>query len=100
MVIELSRKPTQDEVEQICVAAEEAARTELLRKVSLKRVSDLDVTIEALGDKPLILNIDVSVELLLADENLQAFVDKATHAAFAAAESKVRELNLCQGTPA
>lgn len=100
MAIELIRKPTQDEVEQICMAAEEAARTEVLRKVSLKRVSDLDVTVEALGDKPLLLNVDVGVELLLDDENLQNVVDKATDAAFLAAESKVRELNLCVGSPA
>ena len=100
MAIELIRKPTQDEVEQICMAAEEAARTEVLRKVSLKRVSDLDVTVEALGDKPLVLNVDVGVELLLDDENLQTVVDKATDAAFLAAELKVRELNLCVDSPA
>ena len=100
MAIELSRKPTEDEVEKICMAAEEAARTEILRKVPLKRVSDLEVTIEAIADKPLTLNIDVSLELLLADEKLQSLVDKATEAAFTAAESKVRELNLCEGTHA
>ena len=99
MAIELNRKPTEEEVEQICMAAEEAARTELFRNVSLKRVSDLDVTVEALGDKPLVLNVDLQVELLLDDENLQTFVDKATDAAFSAAEMKVRELNLCVATP-
>jgi len=100
MAIELIRKPTQEEVEQICMAAEEAARTELFSKVSLKRMSDLDVTVEAIGDKPLILNVDVGVELLFDDENLQTFVDKATDAAFLAAELKARELNLCVDSPA
>jgi len=100
MGIELTRHPTREEVEQICVAAEEAARHELLTKIPLKRVGDLDVTVEGLGDKPLILNVDVGIELLIGSENLEALVDKATEAAFAAAEAKVRELNLCVDTHA
>jgi hypothetical protein len=98
MHIELSRKPTIDEVEKICIAAEEAARQALFSKISLKRVSDLDVTVEAVGDKPLVLAVDVAVELLIGDEDLQALVDKATDAAFSAAEAKVQELNLCVGS--
>ena len=100
MAVELVRKPTTEEVEQICLAAEEAARKEILRKVSLKRVSDLDVTVEALGDKPLTLNIDVGIELTSGDEDLQAAVNKATDVAFMAAELKARELNLCVDTRA
>ena len=100
MGIELSREPTTEEIEQICMAAEEAARRVLFRKISLKQVSDLDVTIEALGDKPLVLNVDIGVELLVGDENLQALVDKATDAAFLAAEAKAQELDLCVGTRA
>jgi len=61
MAVELVRKPTTEEVEQICVAAEEAARKEILKEISLKRVSDLDVTVEAVGDKPLTLNVDVGI---------------------------------------
>ena len=95
MHLELSRKPTTDEVEEICIAAEEAARQALFSKISLKRVSDLDVTVEAVGDKPLVLAVDVAVELLIGDEDLQALVDKATDAAFSAAEAKVQELSLC-----
>ena len=100
MGIELSRKPTTEEIEQICIAAEEAARRVLFNKISLKQVSDLDVTVEALGDKPLILDVDIGVELLVGDENLQALVNNATDAAFLAAEAKVRELDLCVDTQA
>ena len=100
MGIQLSRRPTTEEIEQICIAAEEAARRVLLNKISLKQVSDLDVTVEALGDKPLILDVDIGVELLVGDENLQALVNKATDAAFLAAEAKVRELDLCVDTQA
>ena len=100
MGIELRRKPTEDEIEEICVAAQEAARGHLLSKVSLKRVSDLDVTVEAEGDKPLILYVDVAVELEEGDEDMSPLVDEATEIAFSAAEAKTRELNLCVDTPA
>ena len=95
MDIELSRKPTEDEIEEICIAAEEAARHSLFLKIPLKRVSDLDVAVEAIGDKPLILAVEVGVELLIGDEDLQGLIDKATDAAFSAAEAKVKELSLC-----
>ena len=100
MGIELRRKPTEDEIEEICVAAQEAARGHLLSKVSLKRVSDLDVTVEAEGDKPLVLYVDVAVELEEGDEDMGPLVDEATEIAFSAAEAKTRELNLCVDTPA
>jgi len=100
MSIELKRTPTADEVEQICTAAEEAARKHLLSKVPLKRVSDLDVMVEAVGDKPLLLSVDVAIELLSGDQDLQDLVSEATSAAFSAAEAKARELSLCSDTPA
>ena len=100
MSIELKRKPTTQEVEQICMAAEEAARRHLLSKLSLKRVSDLDVTVEAIGDKPLALNIDVGVELRSGNKDLKTIVNESTDLAFSAAEAKARELNLCVDMPA
>ncbi len=98
MSIELKRNPTDDEVEQICVAAEEAAKKRILSTVPLKRISDFDVTVEANGDKPLVLNVDIAVEVTIGDENLEELVKDATKAAFKAAEIKVRELNLCANT--
>jgi hypothetical protein len=99
MAIELKRKPSPEEIEQICMAAEEAARKHLLSRVSLKRVSDFDVTVEALGDKPLLLNIGISLELSSGNENLEPLVDEATDLAFSAAEAKAKELNLCVNIP-
>ena len=98
MSIELKRNPTDDEVEQICVAAEEAAKKRILSTVPLKRISDFDVTVEANGDKPLVLNVDIAIEVTIGDENLEELVKDATTAAFKAAEIKVRELNLCANT--
>jgi len=93
--IELRRPLTDDEIETICTAAEEAARRFILSKLSLKKVEDLSLAVEAVGDKPLSLSVEIAVETELEDPNLGATIDKATDAAFAAAEAKVRELNLC-----
>ena len=98
MSIELKRNPTDDEVEQICVAAEEAAKKQILSTVPLKRISDFDVTVEANGDKPLVLNVDIAIDVTIGDEDLEQLVKDATNAAFKAAEMKVRELNLCANT--
>jgi hypothetical protein len=100
MDIELARKPTTEEIEQICSSAEESARAYLLSKVSLKKITDLDVTVEAEGDKPLLLFVDIAIELATTDEDLDRIVSGATDLAFSAAEAKVRELNLCMNTPA
>jgi hypothetical protein len=98
MTIELIRTPTEDEIEKLCSAAQEAARRHLMSKVPLKRISDLDVTVEAVGDKPLLLSVDVAVELTSGTEDVGPLVDEATDLAFSAAETKARELSLCLNT--
>jgi hypothetical protein len=100
MPLGLTRTPTEDEIEQMCLAAQEAARNHLTSKVSLKRISDIDVTVEAIGDKPLTLSVDVAIELASGDEDIEPLVDEATDIAFVAAERKAREFNLCLDTPA
>lgn len=95
MNIELLRAPTDEEIESICSAAEEAARKLILSKISLKKLEDLDLSIEAVGDKPLSVTVEVAVETDLDDPELNMIIEKATDAAFAAAEAKVRELDLC-----
>jgi len=99
LTIELSRPPSLDEIELICTAAEEGARTFLLSKIPLKRITDLDVIVEASGDKPLVLDIEVGLELVEETPEIEDLVKEATRAAFSAAESKVRELGLCEATP-
>jgi len=98
MSIELKRPPTTEEVEQMCAAAEEAARKCLVSSVSLKDLTDLDVSIEAVGEKPLTLIIEVAIEVADTTRNLDSVVDEATDHAFSAAEAKARELCLCEDT--
>jgi len=96
--IRLRRALTDEEIEVICNAAEEAARRFILSKILLKNVEDLDLRVEAVGDKPLTLTVEVAVETDLEDSVLQTMIDEATDAAFAAAEWKVRELELCDSS--
>jgi len=98
LIVELKRRPTDREIEEICEAAEEAARKFLLAKLRVDEISDLDVTIEAIGDKPLTLNVGVALELAAGESDLDALADEATDIAFNAAESKVKELDLCEIT--
>jgi len=83
----------------MCLAAEDAARRHLMSKIPLKRLSDLDVMIEAIGDKPLMLSVDVAIELTSGNEDVDPLVDDATELAFSAAEAKAKELKLCLDTP-
>lgn len=98
MDIELRRAPTDEELELICAAAEETARKFILSKISLKKVEDLNLSVEALGDKPLSLTVEVGVEIDSEDPELRTIIDSAADAALAAAEAKVRELNLCEAS--
>lgn len=82
--MEFTRTPTTEEIEQICEAAQEAARNHLLSKVSLKQISDIDVTVEAVGDKPLVVSVDVAIELESGNQDVEPIVDEATDMAFVA----------------
>jgi len=96
--IELRRVPTDDEIEAICAAAEEAARKVILSKISLKQLDDLNVAVEAAGDKPLSLSVEIAVEAEVEHPELAATIDRATDAAIVAADAKVRELDLCDAS--
>ena len=96
MSIELRRAPSDEEIETICAAAEEGARRFILSKIPLKKLEDLNLVVEAVGDKPLSLSVEISLERQLEDHDLHTTIDGATDAAFTAAEAKVRELGLCE----
>lgn len=92
----LKKAPTTEQIEKICNAAEEAARSSLLGKVPIQRLEDLNIVVEALGSKPLSLSVEVSANLAAGDDDMKSLVKEATEAAFKAAEEKVTELGLCK----
>ena len=98
MDIGLRRAPTDEEIELICGAAEEAARKFILSKISLKKLEDLDLSVEGAGDKPLSVTVEIAIESELENPELTSIIDSATDAAFEAAEAKVLELNLCEAS--
>lgn len=87
---ELTRK----QVEEICEVAEKAAREYILSRVSLRRISSFDITVEAEGSKPLTITVDVQIELspLMKNYDVQKLVEEATKEAFTSAERHMRKL--------
>lgn len=83
-----------EDIEKICEIAEEAARKYIMSKVSLRKISDMDITVEVDGTKPFNVSVEVDLELspLMRDYNVQELVDEAVGKAFEAIEAYLREL--------
>jgi hypothetical protein len=88
---------TSEQIEKLCLTAEETARKHILSKVPSKKVEVLNIGAEVEGIKPVKLTIDVDVALSSTMENhdLQKLVDDAVRNAFKSAEKYLRELK-CQ----
>lgn len=85
---------TSEQMEELCEIAEKAAREQILTKVPLQRIIDLNVTVDIEGSKPVTVNVDVEITLspLMKDYDVQRLVDEAKDRAFAAVEKYLREL--------
>jgi hypothetical protein len=85
---------TNKQIEELCLTAEKAARDYVYSKVSLRKIDTLDISIEAEGTKPILLNVDVDVTLSPSTKNLdvQKLVDEAVKIAFVSAEKHLRQL--------
>lgn len=85
---------TDEQMEELCSTAEEAARKYVLSKLPSKGIKMLSVSAEAEGKKPLTLTVDVDITLtkIMKDFNAQSLVDEAVKEAFKAAEKYLREI--------
>ena len=92
--IELNRPPTEQELETICDSAEDAARKIIFKKVNSKQITDLDITIESHGDKPLTLVVDISISSRNSNDETTKLIDIACDEALRAAELKAKELKI------
>jgi endonuclease III len=83
-----------EQIETLCSIAEDAARKYIVSKVSLKMIERLDISVEAEGEKP--LNLIVEVDLVLSqqtkDVNLNKLVDEAAKKALRTGEDYLRKL--------
>lgn len=87
---------TEQQTEELCSKAEEAAREFVLSKVPSKKVETLNICTEAEGTKPVRLTVDVEIILSpqMKDVNVQELVGEAIKAAFASAKKYLGKL-LC-----
>ena len=84
---------TLEQIEELCERAEQAARDYVLSKVSIGKLTILDVLVSAEGTKPLTVEVDVSVVLspLMKDFDVEALTKEARNRAFAIIEEYMRE---------
>jgi hypothetical protein len=85
---------TTEQIEQLCLTVEKAAREYILSKVSPKRIEELNISVETEGAKPVRLNVEVDVILspLMKETHAQKLVDEAVKEAFVSVEEFLREL--------
>jgi len=85
---------TPEQVEELCEVAERAAREYVLSKIPQHRISDLNITVETEGTRPVTVNVDVEITLspLLKNCDVKKLANEATRRAFASVERHLREL--------
>ena len=85
---------TADQIEALCLTAENAARKHILAEVSSKMVERLNVSVEADGAKP--VNLTVEVDLVLSPQaknvDLSKLVAEAAKEALRISENYLRKL--------
>lgn len=83
-----------EQVEQLCMIAETAAKRLVLSRVPAKKIETLNISAEATGAKP--FNLAVEVELVLSPEmegfNVKELSNEAVTQAFISAEKFLRDL--------
>jgi len=85
---------TVEQLEKLCEIGEKAAREHVLSKVSSRRISTLDITVDSEGSKPVTVNVEVEITLspLMKDFDVEKLTEEAKEKAFAAINEYLREL--------
>jgi hypothetical protein len=85
---------TAEQVEQLCIIAEAAARKNVLSKIPSKKIETLDISAEAEGSKSLRMAVDVKIVLSPDVQGLSVkeLSEEAVKQAFVSAEKYLREL--------
>ncbi len=85
---------TEEQIEAISKAAEDAARRHIFFKVKQKQVKELSISVEAEGTKP--VRFEIEVDLFLSPNvegiNDKSLAEEAVKVAFAAVEEFLRKL--------
>jgi hypothetical protein len=85
---------TSEQIEELCLIAEKAARDYVVSKVPFEKIDTLDISAQTEGTKPVALKVDVAVTLSSSMKNfdVQKLVDEAVKQAFYTAEKHLRKL--------
>ena len=85
---------TSGQVEELCAVAENAARGYVVSKVPQKRIEVLNISVEAEGERPVTVTIDVDIVLspLMKNFDVQKLVEEAVKEAFTSVEKYLRAL--------
>lgn len=90
---------TVKQLEKLCEIGEKAARDHILSKVSARRISTLDITVDTEGTKPVTVNVEVEITLppLMKNFDAEKLTKEATEKAFIAIKEYLRE-QACKST--
>jgi len=85
---------TSKQLSELCEIGEKAARDHITSKISARRISELDITIDVEGAKPVIVNVDIELVLspLMKDYDAEALVEEAKQKAFNTIEQYLRSI--------
>ena len=85
---------TDEQIEDLCLIAEEAARKYVYSKIPTKKVEALNIAAEVEGSKPVKLTIDVGITLSSSakDFDAQELTDESLRKAFASAKEYLGRL--------
>ena len=77
---------TVEQLEKLCEIGEKAARDHILSKVSARKISTLDITVDTEGNKPVTVNVEVEITLspLLKGFDTEKLTKEAIEKAFTA----------------
>jgi hypothetical protein len=85
---------TPKQLEELCKIGEKAARDYVLSKVPPRKISELNIIVDAEGKKPITVNVEVEItlSLLMKDFDIEKLTKEAAEKAFAFIEKYLREL--------
>jgi Protein of unknown function (DUF3194) len=85
---------TSEQIEELCTTVEDAAKKYIFSKVSPKMVERFNISVEAEGEKPLRLIVDVDIALApsLKEYAIDQLVKDATKEALKASDDYLRKL--------
>jgi hypothetical protein len=85
---------TSEQIEELCLVAEKAARHRVLSEILSRKVETLDINADPEGTKPVKLKVDVTLTLspTLKNLNVQKLADEAVKEAFSSVEKHLRHL--------